>query len=146
MLVNENIWLITADLGFGMWGRIQNDFPDRFLNVGASEQAMIGIAAGMAKRGKIPVCYSITPFLLYRPFEVIRNYINHESLNVKLVGSGRDDDYEHDGFSHHAFEDKDVMKIFENIEAVWPETKEDMTRVVEDMVTHNGPYYINLKR
>ncbi|MDO8657799.1 MAG: hypothetical protein Q7K55_03600, partial [Candidatus Levybacteria bacterium] len=93
MAKNENIWIITGDLGYKLFDYIRRDFPERFINTGAAEQAMIGIAIGLALDGKIPFVYSITTFLLYRPFETIRNYINYEKIPVKLIGSGRNKDY-----------------------------------------------------
>ena len=78
MQKNDKIVLLTADMGYGLWDQVREDFTDRFVNVGSSEQLMIGMAAGMAMEEKIPVCYSITPFLIYRPFEFIRNYMNIE--------------------------------------------------------------------
>ena len=146
MLVNKNIWVITGDLGYKMWDQIKQEFPERFLNVGASEQSMLDIAVGMALEGKIPVVYSITTFLLYRPFETIRNYINHEKIPVKLIGSGRNKDYLHDGFSHWAQEDKKVLKIFKNIEAKWPTTIKEIPSLVNNMLASNKPWYINLTR
>jgi len=146
MKKNKNIWLVTGDLGYKMFDSIKDDFPDRFLNAGSSEQAMMGIAVGLALKGKIPFVYSITPFLLYRSFETIRNYINHENIPVKLVGGGRDKDYSHDGFSHWAEEDFEVMELFENIWKTWPKTKEQIPKLVEEMIKSKTPYYINLKR
>ena len=95
---NEKIFLLTGDLGFGLFDDIRKKFPNRFINVGSCEQLMIGLAVGLSYEGWIPLCYSITPFLLYRPFEFIRNYLNHELANVKLVGGGRDKDYKNLGF------------------------------------------------
>ena len=89
MSSNEDIVVLTGDLGYGLWDKIKIDYPDRFWNVGSSEQLMMGMASGMAMDGKIPFVYSITPFLLYRPFEFIRNYVDHEKLPVKLIGGGR---------------------------------------------------------
>ena len=146
MVGNDKIWLVTGDLGWGMWDKVKNDFPDRYINVGAAEQSMVGISVGLAMEGKIPIAYSITPFLLYRPFETIRNYVDHEEIAVKLVGSGRDKDYLHDGFSHWSEEDRDVMKLFKNIESRWPETKEDIPNLVKEMIETPKPYYINLRR
>lgn len=143
---NKNIWLLTADLGYGYLDKIRSEFPDRFVNVGAAEQSLVGIGVGLALQGQIPILYSITPFLLYRPFETIRNYVNREKIPVKLVGSGRDRDYELDGFSHWAEEDKDVMSIFKNIEAYWPEKSDDIPELVRNMITNKNPFYINLKR
>lgn len=146
MASNDRIWVITGDLGYGMFDRIRDDFPKRFVNVGAAEQVMIGIGVGLALRGKIPIVYSITPFLLYRPFETIRNYINGEKIPVKMVGSGRNKDYLHDGFSHWAEEDREVMKIFPNVLSFWPETKEEIPNLLSEILFNNQPVYLNLKR
>ena len=146
MRENKKIWVITGDLGYKMWDDIRADYPDRFINTGAAEQAMMGIGIGLALEGKIPFVYSITTFLLYRPFETIRNYINREMIPVKLIGAGRDKDYIHDGFSHWAEEDKEVMKIFANIRAKWPETNEELPGLVEEMLRNDVPYYVNLKK
>ena len=146
MIKNENIWLVTGDMGFGMFDRIKKNIPKRFINTGAAEQAMMGVAVGLAQEGKIPFVYSITPFLLYRPFETIRNYVNYEKANVKMIGSGRDIDYAHDGFSHWAEEDEAVMRLFPNIQSVWPTNKEQVKDLVEEMVNTSGPYYVNLAR
>lgn len=146
MAKNDKIWLIVGDLGYKAFDYIRRDFPERFINCGASEQAMLGIAAGMALNGKIPFVYSITTFLLYRPFETIRNYINHEEIPVKLIAAGRDRDYTHDGFSHWAQEDKKVLKIFKNIRAVWPKSHEEIPDLINDMIKTDKPWYLNLRR
>jgi transketolase len=142
MTENENVILLTADLGYGLFDKIRKDFPSRFYNVGASEQLMIGIGVGLTYAGKIPVCYSITPFLLYRPFEMIRNYVNHEKAPVKLIGGGRNKDYAHDGFTHHAEDDTAIMSNFKNITFV----KQDDFTGVKDHILSSEPVYINLIR
>lgn len=146
MKKNKKIWVIVNDLGYKMWDKIRADFPDRFINVGAAEQAMIGVAVGLALSDKIPIVYSITSFLLYRPFETIRNYIHFEKIPVKLVGGGRQKDYSHDGFSHWSEEDREVLKIFKNIESEWPETNEQIPETVMRMIKSKKPWYLNLKR
>lgn len=146
MQQDDRIWLVTADLGFGMWDKIRDEFPDRFLNTGASEMAAADICVGLALSDKKPLFYSITPFLLYRCFEVWRTYINHEKIPVIGVGSGRDKDYAHDGFSHEATDDKIWMKNFENIVSVWPVSVPAMKKWLKIALDDNNPYYINLKR
>ena len=150
MKVNEKVYLVTADLGYKMFDRIKADFPDRFINCGSAEQLMVGIASGLAYEGKIPVCYSITPFLLCRPFEIIRNHINKDSLPVKLVGSGIDDDYSHDGFTHWAGDtDKILFNCFPNIryETYLNEyAKELLKDQFSFLINNNKPVCIILKR
>ena len=78
MKINDKIVLVLGDLGYGHFDKIREEFPNRVFNPGAAEQLMLGMACGMAMEGLIPVCYSMTPFILYRPFEVIRTFIDHE--------------------------------------------------------------------
>lgn len=146
MIENEDIWLITGDLGYGMFDKIKRDFPERFINTGAAEQGMMGLGVGLAYSGKLPIVYSITPFLLYRPFETIRNYVDRENIPMILVGGGRDKDYGHDGFSHWSEEDKRVMEIFPNIASAWPETKEEVPDILEKMLQNPRAFYLNLRR
>lgn len=146
MAKNKKIWVIVGDLGYKMFDYIRRDFPDRFINVGASEQTMIGVSIGLALEGKIPIVYTITPFLLYRPFETIRNYINYERIPVKLIGAGRGKNYFDHGFCHWAQEDKKVMRIFKNIESSWPNKLDEIPNLVRKIIKSDKPWYINLKR
>lgn len=146
MLKNADVWVVTGDLGYGVWDKVKHDFPDRFLNTGAAEQAMMGIGVGLALEGKIPFVYSITPFLLYRPFETIRNYVHFEKIPVKLIGSGRNQEYHNEGFSHWANEDKDIMKVLGNIESRWPDTNDELEALFNEMLHDSKPWYVNLKR
>lgn len=146
MKEDDRVFFLTGDLGFKVWDKVRESFPDRAFNVGAAEQLLVGAGVGLALSGKIPVCYSITPFLLYRPFELIRNYVNHESIPVKLIGSGRDKDYAHDGFSHWAEDDKAIMSNFPHIRNFHPKDEADLERRFRELILTNWPCYINLKR
>lgn len=146
MLVNKDIYLITGDLGYGLWDRIREDYPDRFFNVGSSEMVMMGMGIGLAMEGKIPFVYSITPFAIYRPFEMIRNYLNHESIPVTIVGGGRDRDYGYLGFSHWAEDDRQVMSAFSNIRIFHPENENEVGVNFKEIVAHPKPTYINLRK
>ena len=143
---NENIITLTADLGFGLLDQVRKTFPDRFYNVGAAEQLMIGAGIGLAEGGKIPVCYSMSSFLLYRPFEFLRNYVSAEKIPVKLIGSGRDKDYSHDGLSHWAHDDEIVLKALPNIKIYKPKDIEELERIWPEFINSKEPAYLNLTR
>ena len=128
-----------------MLDKVLDDFPNRFIDCESSEQAMVDIAVGLALSGKIPFVYFITPHI-YRAFEGIRNYLNHEKIPVKLVGVGRGQDYGPLGFTHFAEDDKEVFGMFSNIISLWPETKEEIGDVVKRMVSEPSPFYLNLRR
>ena len=144
MSYNDNIVLLTGDLGYGLWDRIKIDYPDRFYNVMSSEQLMVGAAVGLAMENLIPIVYSITPFVLYRPFELLRNYLDHENIPVKLVGGGRDKDYGYLGFSHWAEEDIKILSTLENIKLYKP--KKITKSIYQDFLYNCKPSYLNLKR
>ncbi len=146
MRSDDRIWLLTGDLGFYVLDRAREEFPDRFCNVGAAEQLMLGTAVGLAQSGKIPICYSITPFVIFRPYEYLRNYLNHEMCPVKLVGTGRDKEYGHLGFSHWAEDANRALDVFKNIEQYMPNTQQDLETVWDVWLYSKQPAYLNLLR
>ncbi len=145
MQENSDIYLLVGDLGYGGADKIRNEFPDRFINCGAAEFSMVGIATGLALAGKIPFCYTITPFY-YRAFEMIRTYINHESIPVCLVGSGRDQEYKHDGYSHNADDIHDIFSLLKNIKQYWPMKLDILPDILELIVKEKRPVFLSLSK
>ena len=146
MKKNEKILFVIGDLGYGHFDKIREEFPDRVFNPGAAEQLMLGMAVGMAQEGYIPVCYSMTPFVLYRPFEIIRTYIDYEKIPVKMIGAGRGKDYASAGWSHWATDDKEHLSGFKNVKKLWPADPKEMEKVFQTIIYDNAPYYVNLSR
>ena len=146
MSKHPNIILLTGDLGYKFLDRIRDELPKQFYNVGSSEFLMVGMAIGLALSGKIPICHSISPFLLWRPAELHRLYLNEEKIPVKLLGSGRGSDYKHDNFSHYAGDDKDFLGILPNIKCYWPKEISDLPKVTNEWLYNGKPSYLNLKR
>lgn len=146
MLENDDIYFISAGLGWPRTEELKEKFPDRFIQTEAAEQTALDIACGLAYAGKIPFIYTITPFL-YRGFETIRTYINHEKLNVKLIGAGRNTDYsKHDGYSHDACDVQEILGTQKNIVQLYPETVIDMQMAVDAMIQFKEPYFLSLTR
>lgn len=146
MSVEDRIRVITADLGFGVLDHIRHAYSDRFYNVGAAEQLMLGVGIGMAVENLIPICYSMSTFVLYRPFEFLRNYLNHEKIPVKLVGSGRDKDYIHDGITHWAHDDEDILRALPNIKIYKPKSIKELEVTFKEFLYSDQPAYLNLTR
>jgi transketolase len=143
---DPRIWLLSGDLGFGILDAARSAHPDRFCNVGAAEQLMLGAAVGLAHSGLIPVCYSITPFVIFRPYEYLRNYLDHERCPVRLVGAGRDQDYGHLGFSHWAEDAERALSVFPNIRQYVPEDLQDLDSMWQDWLYCDRASYLNIKR
>lgn len=104
-----------GDLGFNVVEPFREEFPDRFLNFGISEQSMLSAAAGMSQQGLKPFVYSIGNFPSFRALEQIRNDICANNLEVNIVSVGAGFSYGTAGYSHHLVEDLSVMSIFDDI-------------------------------
>jgi transketolase len=142
---NKNIILLTGDLGYGMFDKIREDLPEQFINCGSSEQLMLSMAVGLSHENKTPVVYSITPFAIFRPFEIIRTYINYEIINVKIIGGGRNDDYPY-GISHSGHDDVLFMKNFENVHIYYPLDNKELGDKFSEFIEDKNPCYLNIKR
>ena len=141
---DKDIVVVSFDLGYKMWEGFME--LGQFYNVGASEQAGTGVAVGLALSGKKVFCYSMTNFLVYRPFEFVRFYINNENIPIKLIASGRGTEYSELGFSHCCEDAKEVLKIFKNIKTSWPDNLEEIPILVKEMINDNNPWYLSLRR
>ena len=141
---NEKIIFLTGDLGFMALENVRNAIGDRFINVGVSEQNMISIAASLAYENLIPVCYSIAPFIAFRPSEQIRIDVCLHNMNVKMVGNGGGFGYGIMGATHHAIEDIAVLSSFQNMKCFIPYCNEDVCGAIDKMFEYKGPSYLRL--
>lgn len=141
---NENIYLLTGDLGYSVFEDFQRKFSKRFINIGVSEQNMMGVAAGLALSGKTVFVYSIIPFLIFRCFEQIRNDICYHNLNVKLIGVGGGFSYGVNGPTHYALEDIAIMKTLSPMTVLCPGDPMEVECAVKSGEREKGPFYIRL--
>ena len=144
MVVNPDIFLVMGDLGFGLFDAHREDFPDRCINVGAAEQVMVGAAVGLALEQKTVLCYTITSFYL-RAAETIGLYLDGEQIPVKLIGSGRGDDYKHDGPSHECTRAQRYLNSLD-IANYYPNKKERIPNTLKHMLENGKPSFISLRR
>ena len=143
---NERVYLLTADMGFGLVEPFADKYPDRFINVGVAEQNMIGIAAGLALSGKIPFVYSIGNFPILRCLEQIRNDVCYHNLNVNIVAGSSGLTYGALGSSHHATEDIAVMRSLPNMTVVVPSDRLEASYATEAIENIDSPCYLRLGR
>jgi len=96
----------------------------------------------MALQGLKPWVYTITPFLIERPFEQVKLDIDQQKANVKLVGFA---DYPSLGPSHAEIDAKKMMTLFKNIKSFLPKNSEETKKVTLKCSKINGPTFISLK-
>jgi len=140
---DPDIYLIVGDIGYGIFDRFRKEFPDRFINIGICEQSMLGVATGMALQGLKPYVYTITPFLIERPFEQIKVDIDCNKANVKLIGYA---DYPNQGPTHDIYNPKHLMEHFKNIISYFPENSRQTRIYLDKAYSDNRPYFISLRK
>ena len=146
IMEDRNTYLLTGDLGFSVFEKIKERFEEQYLNMGLSEQNMLGVAAGMALTGRQVFVYSIIPFIIYRPFEQLRNDICFQNLRVRLVGVGAGLSYSDAGFTHHAIEDYGILCSLPNITVLSPSDPIEVSVQMKLVHKLDGPSYMRLGR
>ena len=143
---NENLVLVTGDLGFGVLFPYMQEFPDRFINAGISEQAMMSLAAGMAIEGKTVVVYSIGNFPTLRCLEQIRNCCAYHDANVKIVCVGAGFVYGVLGMTHHATEDMSALRLLPGVRVYAPADARETEAVMPCFLNEPGVAYLRIGR
>ncbi|MDD5489273.1 MAG: transketolase C-terminal domain-containing protein [Candidatus Moranbacteria bacterium] len=143
---NEKVVFMTGDLGFMALEGIQKAIGDRFINAGVSEQNMLTMAASIASEGFTVLCYSIAPFVVFRPAEQIRLDVCLHDMDVKIIGNGGGYGYGIMGGTHHAIEDIAVLSSFQNMKCYIPFCAEEVREITTKMMNHRGPAYIRLEK
>jgi transketolase len=115
---------------------------DRFVDVGICEQTMIGMAAGMALRGRVPICHALATFLTLRAFEFIRTDVGIARLPVKLVGGVPGFLSEANGPTHQAIEDIALMRAIPHMQIVCPADEVELVAALPAVVASNEPCYM----
>ena len=117
---DKDLIFITADAGAFSLKRFQKDFPERFINVGVAEQAMVLLATGLAMSGKNVFIYSIIPFITQRALEHIKVNICSMNLPVTIIGCGAGLSFGFDGPTHHGNQDIAAINSLPNIKIFSP--------------------------
>ena len=144
--IDESVCLIVGDLGFNVIEPFQDEFPDRFINAGISEQNMASMAAGMASEGYKVFIYSIANFPTFRCAEQIRNDICYHNLDVTIVSVGGGLAYGNLGYSHHAIQDYGLMRLFPEISIVSPGDPHEVEKCMDFIFKDKFPKYLRLRK
>lgn len=145
--IDEKIVLVIPDVGFNYIEEFQKRFPDRFFNLGVTEQSAMTIAAGMALEGLKPYIYSMINFVAFRPFEAVRNAVCLHDANVKIIGVKGSEKYKFLGFSHNLINEDEEIGIFAhlpNFKTYVAKKPEEVRGIINESYNSSAPCYIRL--
>jgi len=144
---NDRVVVLDADLsGSTKTIKFAKAFPERFFNMGISEQDLVGTAGGLSLTGKIPFASTFAIFETGRAWEQIRQTICYSNLNVKLVATHGGLTVGEDGASHQALEDVALMRVIPNMTVIVPSDGFETKQVIDTIAEYEGPVYVKLGR
>lgn len=141
MAADDRIIVMTAENRAAI-RNLPNLAPDRFIDTGITEQTMVGAAAGLALRGRVPVLHALATFLTLRAFEFVRSDVGIGNLPVKLVGGVPGFLSDGNGPTHQAIEDVAIMRGIPHMHVFCPADEQDMLLGLPHIINSPHPTYI----
>ena len=144
---NEDIVVLDADLSKStMTAQFAGKYPERFFNMGISEQNLYGVATGLALSGKTVFASTFAMFAAGRAFEIIRNSIGYTKANVKICATHAGITVGEDGGSHQAIEDNALMRTIPGMTVINPADGMSTDLLIRQAAAMKGPVYVRLGR
>lgn len=144
---NPDVIVLDADLAKSTrsdW--FADKYPDRFFDIGISEQDMVGTAAGLALCGKIPFATTYAVFVAGRAWDQIRTTVCYSDLNVKIAGAHGGISAGGDGATHQSLEDIAVMRVLPNMNVIVPCDANEAKKATIAAAAVHGPCYLRFAR
>ncbi len=143
LVVNdERVAVVLAEISTQYFTEAMHAYPDRVVNIGIMEQAMVGVAAGFAMEGFLPIAHSLSPFMAERPYEQLKLDFGYQGLGGTFVGVGGSYDYASEGGTHHAPADVGLMLGIPRMEVLIPGHGDEVDRLLRATYANGQPTYL----
>jgi transketolase len=144
---NEKIFVLDGDLAGGTkTSCFAEKFPHRYLNVGIAEQNMVGVGAGLARAGFIPIVSTFACFAPGRVYDQVRQSVAYSNLNVKIMSTHPGLAVGLDGAIHQSLDDISLMRELPNMVVLAPSDEISTKKAVERAISYEGPVYVRIGR
>ncbi len=139
---DERVALLLADISAALFKNLLH--TPRAFNLGILEQTLIGVAAGMALEGYIPIVHSIVPFLVERPFEQLKDDFCYQRLGGNFISTGASYDYSTEGMTHHGSGDVQVLRSLPGMQITVPGTASEFDHLFREAYANGSPTYYRM--
>lgn len=136
--------VLSGDHGYALFDALRTKLPQSFVNVGVMEQAMVGMAAGLAKAGLRPIVYGLSAFVPIRVLEQIKMDVCHMSYPVIFLGDGAGLVYSTLGASHQCGEDVAALRAVPGIQIYTPADAAELAVCFKEALSSDKPCYIRI--
>jgi transketolase len=141
---DPNVLLLTGDHGYALFDAFRRACPNQYINAGIAEQNMVGMAAGLAKAGYLPIVYGLSAFIPIRVLEQIKLDVCHDNLPVIFLGDGAGFVYSTLGSSHQATEDIACTRAISNLMIFSPADAFELRACMQMAYKSKSPSYIRI--
>jgi len=141
---DEHVAVVIADISGDRLAAAAISHPERVINVGIREQAMIGVAAGLSLAGMRPVVHSYATFLVERPFEQIKLDLGHQDLGAVLVSIAGSYDAAGEGRTHQSPGDVALLDTVPGFSIHVPGHAAEVDQLLRHAVKGDDRVYIRL--
>ena len=141
---DERVVLLLNDIGVWAFRHLKAAYPNRVHNLGILEQASIGVSAGLALTGYIPIFHTIAPFIVERGYEQLKDDFGYQNLNGNFVSVGGSFDYSALGMTHYCPGDVGALMQIPNMQIVLPGTAKEMDCLMTQAYDNGSPTYFRL--
>jgi len=139
---DEKTAVVLADISANYFQAAFQQYPERVINVGIMEQTAVSLASGLALEGFHPIVHSITPFLVERPFEQIKDDFCYQGLGGTFISIGASYDYGTDGMTHHGPGDVSILKSLPRMQVCVPGTADELEMLLWQTYNNGAPTYL----
>ncbi len=144
---NKNIVVVSGDLEDATRAEyFKKEFPERFFNLGITEQDVVGTAAGLSTQGYVAFATSFAVFLTNRAYDMIRLDVCYNNCNVKVVCSHGGVTVGEDGASAQCLEDFAIMRVLPNMKVICPADYIEAKKATRAITEQHGPFYMRTSR
>ena len=141
---DERVVLLLNDIGVWAFRHLKAAYPNRVHNLGILEQASIGVSAGLALTGYIPIFHTIAPFIVERGYEQLKDDFGYQNLNGNFVSVGGSFDYSALGMTHYCPGDVGALMQIPTRQVVLPGTAKEMDCLMTEAYDNGSPTYFRL--
>ena len=141
---DDSIVLIFGDVSIYLFNEFQNQYPDRFYNMGICENTLISMSAGLSSQGFTPFVHTIAPFLTERSLEQIKLDLCYNRFPANIVACGATFDYAWDGPTHHCYTDLAILRLLPDMEVLQPGSRKELDTLLRSQYNNDASTYFRL--
>lgn len=138
---DNRVVVLLGDIGINAFKDVFEKYPKRIYNVGILEQSMVGMAAGLAMAGFIPIIHTIEPFLVERAFEQIKDDFGYQELKGNIIGVDVSESSSNLGYTHQCPYAIEMMNRIKGMETFEPQSADEFDNDLKESYDKSLNYF-----